>query len=91
MRADYETIIVSRYDDQIPLVALDRPEVSNALNTRMGLNLMEFFEALSIDLQGLRGGHDRQRQQGVSAPAAILGSATALAAKSLGVEPQADH
>ena len=50
MRADFETITVSRDDDQILLVTLNRPEVSNALNTRMGLDLMEVFEALSIEI-----------------------------------------
>ena len=54
MRAEFETIMVSRHDDQILLVTLNRPEASNALNTRMGLDLMELFEALAIDLQGLR-------------------------------------
>jgi len=54
MRSDFETIAVSRYDDQILLVTLNRPEVSNALNTRMGLDLVELFETLSIDLEGLR-------------------------------------
>jgi enoyl-CoA hydratase/carnithine racemase len=54
MRADFETIVVSRTDDHILLVTLNRPEVSNALNTRMGLDLMELFEHLSIDLEELR-------------------------------------
>src|SRR5258707_10582003 len=54
MRADFETIAVSRHDDHLLLVTLNRPEVSNAMNTRMGLDLMEVFEALSIDLEGLR-------------------------------------
>ena len=54
MRADFETVVVSRQDDHILLVTLNRPEASNALNTRMGLDLMELFEALSIDLEGLR-------------------------------------
>jgi enoyl-CoA hydratase len=49
MRADFETIAVSRHDDPILQVTLNRPEVSNALNTRMGLELMEFFEQFSID------------------------------------------
>src|SRR5260221_9073628 len=53
MRADFETIAVSRHHDHILLVTLNRPEVSNALNTRMGLDLMELFETLSIDLEGL--------------------------------------
>jgi enoyl-CoA hydratase/carnithine racemase len=54
MRADFETITVSRHDDHILLVTLNRPEASNALNTRMGLDLVEVFEALSTDLEGLR-------------------------------------
>ncbi len=54
MRSDFETIVVSRHEDQILLVTLDRPEVSNALNTRMGLDLTELFETLAIDLAGLR-------------------------------------
>jgi enoyl-CoA hydratase/carnithine racemase len=54
MRSDFETIVVSRTEDQILLVTLNRPEVSNALNTRMGLDLLELFEKFSIDLEGLR-------------------------------------
>ena len=54
MRADFETIVVSRHDDHILLVTLNRPEVSNALNTRMGLDLMELFEQFSIDLEDVR-------------------------------------
>ena len=54
MRSDFETIHVARHDDHILLVTLNRPEVSNALNTRMELDLVELFELLSIDLEGLR-------------------------------------
>ncbi len=54
MRADFETIVVSRHDDHVLLVTLNRPNVSNALNTRMGLDLMEVFEQLAIDLEDLR-------------------------------------
>src|SRR5882757_8107523 len=54
MRADFETIVVSRHDDHILLVTLNRPNVSNALNTRMGLDLMGVFEQLAIDLEDLR-------------------------------------
>src|ERR1051326_5381786 len=56
MSRDFETIVASRIDDHILLVTLNRPEVSNALNTRMGLDLVELFETLSIDLEGLRVG-----------------------------------
>src|SRR5258706_705178 len=54
MRADFETIAVSRHDDHLSRVTLNRREVSNAMNTRMALDLMELFETLSIDLEGLR-------------------------------------
>ena len=53
MRSDFETITAVRHD-HILLVTLNRPEVANALNTRMGLDLMELFESLSIQLEGLR-------------------------------------
>jgi enoyl-CoA hydratase/carnithine racemase len=53
MRADFETIVVSS-QDQILLVTLDRPEVSNALNTQMGLDLMALFEQLAIDPEEAR-------------------------------------
>ena len=54
MRSDFAAINVVRHDDHILLVTLNRPEVSNALNTRMGLDLVELFESLAIDLEGLR-------------------------------------
>lgn len=54
MRTDFETIAVERHADHILLITLNRPDVSNAMNTRMGLNLMEVFEGLSINLEDLR-------------------------------------
>lgn len=54
MRSDFAAITAVRHDDHILLVTLNRPEASNALNTRMGLDLVELFEALSTDLEGLR-------------------------------------
>jgi enoyl-CoA hydratase len=53
MRTDFETIVLSRPDDHILVVTLNRPDVANALNTRMGLDLVELFEALSLDLENL--------------------------------------
>jgi enoyl-CoA hydratase len=54
MRSDFETIIVERRENQILVVSLNRPESSNALNTRMGLDLVELFEGFSTDIEGLR-------------------------------------
>jgi enoyl-CoA hydratase len=54
MRADFETISVTRHNPHILLVTLDRPEASNAMNTRMGLDLMELFEELLIAPGDLR-------------------------------------
>jgi len=54
MRAEFETIRVERRDEHILLLTLNRPEFSNAMNTRMGFDLMEVFEGLAIDLEGLR-------------------------------------
>jgi enoyl-CoA hydratase len=54
MRSDFETIIAERRDDHILVVALNRPEQSNALNTQMGLDLVELFEGFSTDIEELR-------------------------------------
>ena len=54
MRSDFETILAERRDDHILVVSLNRPEASNALNTRMGLDLVELFEGFSTDIDGLR-------------------------------------
>ena len=54
MRNDFETILAERRDDHILVVTLTRPESSNALNTQMGLDLVELFEGFSTDIEGLR-------------------------------------
>jgi enoyl-CoA hydratase len=54
MRNDFETILAERRDDHILVVSLNRPESSNALNTQMGLDLVELFEGFSTDIEGLR-------------------------------------
>jgi enoyl-CoA hydratase/carnithine racemase len=54
MRSDFETIAVARRDNHVLVVTLNRPDVANALNTQMGLDLMELFEGLTVDLEGLR-------------------------------------
>ena len=54
MRSDFETLIVEPRDGHILLVTLNRPDAANALNTRMGLDLVELFELFSVDIAGLR-------------------------------------
>jgi enoyl-CoA hydratase/carnithine racemase len=54
MRIEFETIAVERRDNDILLITLNRPDAANALNTQMGLDLMELFEGFSIDLEGFR-------------------------------------
>jgi enoyl-CoA hydratase len=54
MHPTFETLILERRDNGILLVTLNRPEAANALNTQMGLDLMELFEGFSVDLDSLR-------------------------------------
>ena len=50
----YETITVDHPQEHTVLVTLNRPEVANAMNTQMGLDLVELFEGFSTDIEGLR-------------------------------------
>ena len=54
IRDDYETLLTERVDEHVLLVTLNRPEVRNAKNTRMGIESKELFESLYVDQQGLR-------------------------------------
>jgi enoyl-CoA hydratase/carnithine racemase len=54
MRTEFETVTVERRDNHVLLVTLNRPDAANALNTQMGLDLVELFERFSVDLEGLR-------------------------------------
>ena len=44
----FETVIVEFAQDHTVLVTLNRPEVANAMNTQMGLDLLEIFEGFCI-------------------------------------------
>jgi enoyl-CoA hydratase len=54
MRNSFETITAQLCGNHVLLVTLNRPEVANAMNTQMGLDLVELFEELTVDLDGLR-------------------------------------
>lgn len=50
----YETLLVERVDDHVLLLTLNRPQAANAMNTRMGEELMDLFERFQLDSDGLR-------------------------------------
>jgi enoyl-CoA hydratase len=54
MRSEFEAIVLERRDNRVLVVILNRPEAANALNTQMGLDLMELFEGLTVDIEDLR-------------------------------------
>ena len=49
MREHYETLALSEPAGQVLQVTLNRPTVANAMNTQMGLDLMNCFEDLALD------------------------------------------
>jgi enoyl-CoA hydratase len=47
MEHDYETVRVEDRGEGLLLLALNRPEVANAMNTQMGRDLLAFFERIN--------------------------------------------
>jgi enoyl-CoA hydratase len=54
MKTDYETLLVEPQGEQVLLVTLNRPGVLNALNTQMGLDLVDLFESIAMNPGKLR-------------------------------------
>jgi len=54
MKTDYETLALETTDDHVLIVRLNRPQASNAMNTRMGEELMDLFERFQLDAEGIR-------------------------------------
>ena len=54
MPASYETLHLSNVAEHVLLVTLNRPEAANAFNTQMARDLVDLFEALALDAEGLR-------------------------------------
>lgn len=54
MKTDFETLLVEPQGEHGLLVTLSRPDALNALNTQMGRDLVELFEALALDCGQLR-------------------------------------
>lgn len=54
LSAPLPTLELERLASDILVVRMNRPEAANAMNTQMGLDLMEVFEELQIRQDGLR-------------------------------------
>ena len=49
-----ETLLLETHTDGVLQVTLNRPDVGNAINTRMGQELLELWQRLTDDAQGVR-------------------------------------
>ena len=54
MDHDFETLLIERPAHHVMLVTLNRPEASNAFNTRMAQDLTALFEGFSLDAGDIR-------------------------------------
>lgn len=82
MSASYETLSIEHPEPEIMVVRLNRPEASNALNTQMGLDLLDVWTRLTAEPGEVRcailtgagdkafcGGGDLKQRNGMSAAA----------------------
>ena len=46
MQAEYETLLVTRPHPDVLLVTMNRPAAMNAMNTHMGLDMLDVFGTL---------------------------------------------
>lgn len=49
MRDAYDTLLIARPEPEVLVVTLNRPQASNAMNTQMGLDLLDLFETMLAD------------------------------------------
>src|SRR5215467_2581660 len=54
MRNDFETLMIEQPEPHILVVTLNRPDRRNALDTQMGLDLLELFGSLYVDQEHIR-------------------------------------
>ncbi|MDP3619746.1 MAG: enoyl-CoA hydratase-related protein [Ramlibacter sp.] len=54
MKDTYETLLVEQQDEHVLLVTMNRPDVLNALNTQLGLDLVDLFESVAMNPEKLR-------------------------------------
>ena len=54
MQSDYKTLILKQVSEHVLLVTMNRPEVANAHDTQMGLDLRDLWSGLYVDQEDLR-------------------------------------
>jgi enoyl-CoA hydratase len=54
MESQSSTLSIARPQSHVVLVTLNRPAAANAMNTQLGLEIMTFFESLSLDVADAR-------------------------------------
>lgn len=54
LNAAYSTIVLERISEHVLVIRLNRPKAANAMNTRMGIELMSVFESFQIAQEDLR-------------------------------------
>ena len=54
MKRNHETLRLERVDAHVLRVTLDRPELANAMNTRMACELRDLWASLYVDDDDLR-------------------------------------
>lgn len=50
----HDTLTLSREEDHVLIVTLNRPDAANAMNTRMGEEILALFQSLLLDSEGVR-------------------------------------
>ena len=50
----FATLSIESADEHVTIVRLSRPDASNALNTQMGRDLVQYFEEVALDPKSLR-------------------------------------
>lgn len=54
MKTDFATLSVTSVTSHIVQLEMNRPEAANAFNTQMALEMVEFFEAVTMDFKDIR-------------------------------------
>ncbi|MDB5874501.1 MAG: enoyl-CoA hydratase [Ramlibacter sp.] len=54
MKTQFETLLIEPQGDHVVLVTLNRPSALNAMNTQLGLDTLEFFEAIALQPGSIR-------------------------------------